>query len=107
MGIVEKLLNANGVDVNIKDDKGMTPLSIAIDRGNSFLVRRLMKAGAKVSLADFTEAQKKLDSARFNELPKRKINSMYELDIPEETATEIYTEILRLLEAPVVPELWT
>lgn len=49
---VKQLLQNNNVDLNKKDESGMTPLHIAISRGNKEMAQLLIDAGADGSIQD-------------------------------------------------------
>ena len=54
-GDFEQVLNLieDGVDVNVQDENGMTPLMIASQAGNEHLVEELIKAGAGVNIKTY------------------------------------------------------
>ena len=50
--VLDKALNASGVNVNAKDKHGQTPLHVACKRGNKDAVLKLIDKGANVNAID-------------------------------------------------------
>ena len=50
--IVEKLINAAGVDINAKDSNGMTPLNYAIELEKNDIAGQLIEKGAGLNIPD-------------------------------------------------------
>lgn len=50
--IVELVLTLQGLDINLADKKGLTPLAIAVTMGNQRMIQRLIEKGADVNWKD-------------------------------------------------------
>ncbi|WP_245609568.1 ankyrin repeat domain-containing protein [Wolbachia endosymbiont of Trichogramma pretiosum] len=55
--VVKALLAAQGIDVNLRDGSGNTPVCIALGKGHHKIVIALLKANADIVLKDCLEKQ--------------------------------------------------